>query len=81
MLTTAEFEKYKKKLNDATKELGSLEATRTQLEAHLRLTFGVTIDEAKETIATLQVELPKKEAEFEAEYQAFNEKWKTLMAE
>lgn len=79
MLTIAEYEQYKKKLADANKELAVLEARRTQLLEHLRLTYNLTLDGAKQEVARLAVEVPKMEEEFERKYKEFNEKWNATM--
>ena len=79
MLTAEEYEKYKKKLADANKELATLEARRTQLQEYVRLTFGLTLDEARTEVARLKEELPRKEAEFETKYKEFNEKWESQL--
>ena len=79
MLTIEEFERYKKKLVDANKELAALEARRVQMIEHLRLSYGLTLEEARAEVARLAVEVPKMEAEFEQKYKEFNEKWETAM--
>lgn len=78
-LTAAEYEKYKTKLTDATKERSILEAKRAQLIEHLRLTYQLTPEEAKQEVVKLKEELPKLEEELETKYKEFNDKWQSLM--
>ncbi len=81
MLTVAEYEQYKKRLADVNKQLTTLEAKQAQLVEHLRLTYGLTPDEAQQEVNRLEKEIPVKEAEFEAKYKEFNQKWETEMRE
>ena len=79
MLTIEEYEKYKKKLDAANRELAVLEAQREQIAVQLKQTYGLTLDEAKAEVARLAAEVPKLEAEFEQKYKEFNEKWDSVM--
>ena len=50
-----------------------------QLVEHLRLTYNLSPDEAKEEVARLKEELPQLEIELEEKYKEFNDKWQSLM--
>jgi len=74
-LTVEQYEDYKKKFAVIQKEITTLEAKQTQIEEHLKQTYGMTPEQAKEELARLEVELPKMEAEFEEHYKEFIAKY------
>lgn len=78
MLTAQEYEQFKKKLQDANRELLTLEAKQAQVIEQLRNTYGLTPEEAQAEVNRLREEIPKLEAEFNAKYQEFMEKWQAI---
>jgi predicted nuclease with TOPRIM domain len=74
-LTVEQYEGYKSKLAGVQKEITTLEAKQAQIEEHLKLTYGMTPEQAKEELARLEVELPKMEADFEKHYEEFMTKY------
>jgi len=74
-LSAKDYENYKNQLASVQKEITTLEAKQEQSVDHLKKTFGLTPEEAKEELLRLETELPELERHFETQYQEFLNRW------
>ena len=75
MLTSQEYESFKKRLKEAEKKLVSIEARKTQIIEQLKEQYQMTPEEAKDEMRRLSELLPQKEAEFAQLYNDFMATW------